>query len=296
MRMTSSHSAGPRVVEFNARFGDPETQGCLRLLKSDLYDALSACADGPALATMPPFKLEFAEGASVATVVMASPGYPEQYPKGLAISGLEDAAGMDGVAVFHAGTKLLQDGKTVATAGGRVLAVTAVGATITEALAKAYTAVSVIAFEGAQFRTDIAQQALEATAEKGATEGEAGPWKATLSAVLQALAEGRPARAAAAAAAAGGAAGAAAEVAGMTYADAGVDIAAGDSLVARIKPVCKATKRSGCDAAIGGFGGVFDLKAGGDTHTSRPGLRESARGCADGGKGRGNRGGNWERE
>ena len=123
------------MVEFNARFGDPETQGCLQLLESDLYDAMSACADGPSLATTPEFKLEFKKDAAVAIVVMASPGYPGSYPKGLPITGLGEAAAMAGVKVFHAGTKLLEDGATVATSGGRVLAVTAIAADLKEALA-----------------------------------------------------------------------------------------------------------------------------------------------------------------
>lgn len=136
--------AGPKVLEYNARFGDPETETVLPLLKSDLFDLLWGCTEG----AVPP--VEIAPGAC-ATVVMASPGYPADYPKGLPISGLTNAP--DGVLVFHAGTAA-KDGQVV-TSGGRVLAVSAVGETLDAALEQAYAHLPNIQFEGAHYRRDI---------------------------------------------------------------------------------------------------------------------------------------------
>jgi phosphoribosylamine--glycine ligase len=144
---------GPRVLEFNTRFGDPETQPQLIRLRSDLVPALQAAADG----SLKGIKLEWDPRPSVC-VVMASAGYPGSYPKGKPIHGLEQAARMDDVVVFHAGTR--EDNDEVVTAGGRVLGVTALGGTIPEAVEGVYRAVDVIDFEGAQFRRDIAHRAL----------------------------------------------------------------------------------------------------------------------------------------
>lgn len=144
---------GPKVVEFNARFGDPETQVVLPLLKSDLVDIMLACANG----TLAEQAIDWEDGAAVC-VVMASEGYPGKYQKGLPISGLE-AAKETGALVFHAGTKEA-DGQ-ILTNGGRVLGVVAKDADIKGAVEKAYAGVEQIHFEGAYFRRDIAHRALE---------------------------------------------------------------------------------------------------------------------------------------
>jgi len=145
---------GPQVLEFNARFGDPETQAILVRLESDLVDALEACVDGR-LAETP---LRWSPGAS-ACVVASSGGYPGSYKTGLPITGLEAAAQVPGVEVFHAGTALA-DGQ-ILTAGGRVLGVTAAADSLSEALARAYQAMAEIAFEGIYYRRDIGHRALK---------------------------------------------------------------------------------------------------------------------------------------
>lgn len=144
---------GPKVLEFNARFGDPETQVYMMRLKSDLLDLLLASAEG----TLEKQPLEWREEAAVC-VIMASGGYPGQYRKGLPIHGIEKADQLPGVKVFHAGTET-KAGQIV-TSGGRVLGVTALGATLKEAQARAYEAVQLISFEGAHYRHDIAARAL----------------------------------------------------------------------------------------------------------------------------------------
>jgi phosphoribosylamine---glycine ligase len=143
--------AGVRVVEFNARFGDPETQPLMALLASPLGTLLTAAAQGR-LADLGP--LGWQDGAAV-TVVLAADGYPASPRKGDEIHGLEAAAKLDGVEVIHAGTRADEAGR-LRTAGGRVLAVTAVGADVADARAKAYAGVDEIRFDGMQFRTDIA--------------------------------------------------------------------------------------------------------------------------------------------
>jgi phosphoribosylamine--glycine ligase len=144
---------GPRVLEFNVRFGDPETQPILMRLKSDLLEVMLAVCDG----RLDKIKLEWDPRPAVC-VVMASGGYPGDYAKGKVISGLKEAEKLDGVMVFHAGTAD-KDGQIV-TAGGRVLGVTAVGDTIADAKAQAYKAVDMIDFEGAYCRRDIADKAI----------------------------------------------------------------------------------------------------------------------------------------
>eukprot|EP00040_Diaphanoeca_grandis_P034929 m.218234 g.218234 ORF g.218234 m.218234 type:complete len:1005 (-) comp33261_c1_seq1:160-3174(-) len=206
-------TTGPQVVEFNCRFGDPETQTLMMLMTSDLFEHLVACVPSTPqkLVDIP---LSFHPDMSCITVVLASGGYPAAYSKGFPIKGLDTFANLgDDVELFHAGTKH-NDTNEVVTSGGRVLAVCAKATTLDNAVDRVYQVVPVIQFEGAQHRTDIAGQVRQKT---------------------------------------------------LTYADAGVSIHAGDSLVDRIKPVCKATKRTGCTAVIGGFGGVFDLKAVGYT-------------------------------
>jgi phosphoribosylamine---glycine ligase len=144
---------GPQVLEFNARFGDPETQAILVRLESDLVDALESCIDGRLNET----ELRWTPGAS-ACVVASSAGYPGAYKTGLAITGLGAAAQVPGVEIFHAGSA--QVGQQLLTAGGRVLGVTAAGAGLEEALARAYQAMAEIQFEGIYFRRDIGHRAL----------------------------------------------------------------------------------------------------------------------------------------
>jgi phosphoribosylamine--glycine ligase len=147
-------SQGVRVVEFNARFGDPETQPLLALLDTPLSTLLGAAALGT-LRDLPP--LCWRDGAAVAVVVAAA-GYPDSPRTGDQVRGLADAAALDGVEVVHAGTALADDGSVV-TSGGRVLAVTAVGADVADARARAYAGVGLIDIEGSRHRTDIALSA-----------------------------------------------------------------------------------------------------------------------------------------
>ncbi|HEX5456561.1 MAG TPA: phosphoribosylamine--glycine ligase [Candidatus Saccharimonadales bacterium] len=137
-----------KVLEYNARFGDPETQVYMRLLDCDLFEILYACATGK----LDPKGLKWKDGFAV-TVVMASGGYPGNYDKGIEIHGIEEAEKLDGVLVFHAGTAL--EGGRLTTSGGRVLNVTAHAATLDEAITKAYEGVSKISFERAHYRKDI---------------------------------------------------------------------------------------------------------------------------------------------
>ncbi len=148
---------GPRVLEFNVRFGDPEAQVVLPRLETDLFEVLYAAAEG---------RLASIEGLDVdpepcVGVVIASQGYPGAYQAGKPIRGLEEAAGLEGVEVFHAGTR--RAGDRVVTAGGRVLCVTGRGPGLREARDRAYEGVQRIDFEGAMFRTDIAHRALSAS-------------------------------------------------------------------------------------------------------------------------------------
>src|SRR5206468_1274436 len=151
-------SKGARVLEFNCRFGDPETQAILPRMKSDLSPLLEATIDGK----IEKCAIDWDERAAV-TVVLASGGYPGKYETGKPISGLEDAAKLDHVQIFHAGTKSA-NGKLV-TSGGRVLAVTALGSTIAAACERTYEAVSRIHFEGCHYRRDIAMSAIAAVVE-----------------------------------------------------------------------------------------------------------------------------------
>ena len=144
---------GPKVLEFNVRFGDPETQAILPLLKTDLLIPLNACIDGK----LKEIKLDWVEGASVC-IVLASKGYPGKYEKGKEISGLEEVSLDERTCVFHAGT--LKKNGTYVTNGGRVLGVTGVGNSIKEAIDKAYSAAEKIHFDGVYYRNDIAFRAL----------------------------------------------------------------------------------------------------------------------------------------
>jgi len=154
-------AAGPKVVEFNCRFGDPETEAVLPLVHCDWFDALSACAAG----RLAEVQWTVKKGACV-TVILASKGYPGHYEKGKVIIGVEEVEHGDAnVDIYHAGTKLNDRGELV-TNGGRVLAVSAWGASLKDAVATAYENVAKIRFEGMQYRKDIAAKGLARLVEK----------------------------------------------------------------------------------------------------------------------------------
>ena len=172
---------GIEVLEFNCRFGDPETEVVLPLLDSDLYEIMLACCTG----TLGEMAIQWKD-ASAVTVVGASQGYPGSYKKGFAITGVEEAEKNEGVTVFHAGTK--QSGEQLVTSGGRVLTVTCVAATFHSALQGAYHALEQIHFEGMQFRHDIGQRAVRAgvrVAVLGSTRGT------DMAAILEAIEAGK---------------------------------------------------------------------------------------------------------
>lgn len=146
---------GPKVLEYNARFGDPEAQVVLPRMKTDMIEVMEACIDG----TLDQVDLEFEDNAAVC-VVVASGGYPVSYEKGFLISGLDTFKGKDGYYVFHAGTAKGKDG--IVTNGGRVLGVTATGADLKEARAHAYEAVKWVDFEHKYYRNDIGKAIDEA--------------------------------------------------------------------------------------------------------------------------------------
>ncbi|XP_045554712.1 trifunctional purine biosynthetic protein adenosine-3 isoform X2 [Salmo salar] len=201
---------GPKVLEFNCRFGDPECQVLMPLLKSDLYEVLQSTLEGKLASSAP----EWHQDSSAVTVVMASPGYPGSYKKGVAITGLSQVE-ETGVQVFHAGTSLKEG--DVVSSGGRVLTVTAVRSSLEMAVHAANRGVAAVGFPGAVYRRDIGHRAIAHLTQHR----------------------------------------------GLTYKDSGVDIATGNRLVDMIKPFAKATSRSGCNAELGGFAGLFDLKAAG---------------------------------
>ena len=145
--------AGPRVLEFNCRFGDPETQPLMMRLKTDLADVLNSVVDG----TLDKVHLEWDKRPAV-SVVMSSKGYPGKTRTGDEITGVHDADAMEHVKVFHGGTAFRDD--ALVTAGGRVLAVTALGETLAAAQRQCYAAVEKIHFDGMHYRRDIAKRAL----------------------------------------------------------------------------------------------------------------------------------------
>ncbi|MFA6257451.1 MAG: phosphoribosylamine--glycine ligase [Candidatus Paceibacterota bacterium] len=145
---------GPKILEYNARFGDPETQTYMRLLDTDILDIFNSCIDGK----LDQIEINWSK-KSACTIVLASGGYPENYDKGKIISGISEAEMQPDIVVFHAGTKIKND--ELVTSGGRVLGITATGDTLEEALAKAYKAIEKISFEGMQYRKDIGQGALK---------------------------------------------------------------------------------------------------------------------------------------
>ncbi len=153
--------AGPKVLEFNCRFGDPEAQVILPLLETDLIDVVEACLNG----ALDRVVIRWRPGAA-ATVVAASEGYPGSYPKGREITGVEEAAALPGVIVFHAGTRRTDDGRLL-TDGGRVLNVTGLGDDLPQAIARAYEGIRRIRFQGMHYRRDIGARALT----------ESGGWK-----------------------------------------------------------------------------------------------------------------------
>ena len=147
---------GPKDIEYNCRFGDPETQVVLPMLDADLYDIFEAIYNHE----LDKVDIKWHDG-SCACVVMASGGYPESYPKGIEMNGLDEKGQVDGCFVYHAGTKLDENGKFL-TNGGRVIGVTAKGEDLRQALDNAYAGVAKISFEGAHYRKDIGQRALKA--------------------------------------------------------------------------------------------------------------------------------------
>ncbi len=144
---------GPKILEYNARFGDPEAQTYMRLLDTDILDIIDACIDG----ILDKVEMKW-KNLSVCTVVLTSGGYPGNYEKGKIISGIDEAEMQPDVVVFHAGTKT--ENNKLVTNGGRVLGVSAIGNTLEEALEKAYKAIEKISFEGMQYRKDIGKKAL----------------------------------------------------------------------------------------------------------------------------------------
>jgi phosphoribosylamine--glycine ligase len=147
---------GPQVLEFNARFGDPETQAILLRLESDLVEAMEACVEGRLSET----EMRWSQGAS-ACVIASSAGYPGAYKTGFPISGLDSAERIPGVQVFHSGTSLAD--RQVVTSGGRVLGVTAAADSLEQALGRAYEAMAEIRFDGMYYRRDIGHRALRRT-------------------------------------------------------------------------------------------------------------------------------------
>ncbi|KAG7209007.1 hypothetical protein KM043_015174 [Ampulex compressa] len=204
---------GPKVLEYNCRFGDPETQVVLPLLKTDLYSIMMACCDG----NLNESKVLWEENLFAAGVILASRGYPASSSKGQVITGINDVLCKQGHFIFHSGTNMTPQGELV-TNGGRVLITVCIAPSLALAAAKATQAAECISFDGKQFRTDIAHKGIARSI----------------------LRNGQ-----------------------LTYKSSGVDIEAGDSLVSAIKPATCSTKRTGTVGSIGGFGGLFDVKAAG---------------------------------
>ncbi len=231
---------GPRLLEYNCRFGDPEAQVLLPLLDTPLLDVVEACIQG----RLASCDVRLRPGAA-ATVVMASGGYPGAYETGHCITGLDRAAATS--TVVHAGT-VADDGHVV-TSGGRVLAVTGVGTDIGEALDRAYAGVAEIRFCGAQFRSDIGARAARRASGSGSSTESAGR-----------IEEARPERGDGARARARAEVQVGAPVSTSdAYATAGVDLAAGDDAVDRIAHRVAATHDHRVLRGIGAFGGAISL-------------------------------------
>lgn len=146
---------GPKVFEFNARFGDPETQTYMRLLETDILDIVDASIDGK----ISDLEIKWKKDIYACNIALASSGYPGKYEKGKVISGIHEAEIQPDIIIFHAGTKIAR--QDLATNGGRVLGVSATGNTLEEALKKAYEAIKKISFEGMQYRKDIGQSTIK---------------------------------------------------------------------------------------------------------------------------------------
>jgi len=200
---------GPKTLEFNCRFGDPETQVLLPLLKSDLCEVMLACV----LGNLNTYQVEFEDELKAVAVVLVSEGYPGTYQKGHTITESKTAEIEHSNIIFHAGTTF-KNGEVV-TNGGRVLATVALDRDLARAANQAQRGAQAIHFKGKSFRKDIAHKALKKLMPS------------------------------------------------ITYKSSGVDIGAGDALVDAIKPMAKATSRSGCTAELGQFGGLFDVTAAG---------------------------------
>ncbi|KAG1704747.1 Trifunctional purine biosynthetic protein adenosine-3 [Nymphon striatum] len=205
---------GPKVLEYNCRFGDPETQVILPLLQSDLYEIME-CSVQEKLDTI---DIKWNQNKSVVTVILVSGGYPGAYKKHLEITGIDQALALENVQVIHAGTTKNKDGK-ILTNGGRVLAVTSESSSLRQSARNALAAAKAIHFDGKYFRSDISQSSFTVMNESN----------------------------------------------GLTYADCGVNIGIGNTLISKIKPVTDSTKCPGVIGSIGGFGGLFDLKLAGFT-------------------------------
>ncbi|SCU88057.1 LANO_0D00958g1_1 [Lachancea nothofagi CBS 11611] len=207
---------GPKVLEYNVRFGDPETQTVLPLLSddTDLAQVFLAAAEH----RLDSVEITLKENCFATTVVLAAGGYPESYSKGEVMT-IDTTTLPKDAYIFHAGTK--EDNGKILTAGGRVIAASAVAPTLREAVDKAYQGVECIKFNNRYFRKDIGHRAFKA-AEKSEIAAKS-----------------------------------------ITYAEAGVSVDNGNLLVQKIKEKVKSTRRSGADSDIGGFGGLFDLKAAG---------------------------------
>ncbi|KAL8599687.1 hypothetical protein ACOMHN_064133 [Nucella lapillus] len=205
-------SDGPKVLEFNCRFGDPETEVLMPMLTSDLYETCRACTNGTLKDHLPQFDTH----QTTLGIVLVSGGYPGSYDKWKEITGVQEAEA-HGLIVFHAGTAM-KDGKLV-TSGGRVCVVVAIDTDLPTACDRAQTGASFIHFQGAFFRSDIGHRALRPAESEG----------------------------------------------GLSYKGSGVNIAAGNELVSRIKPLAQATHRAGCLSTLGQFGALFDMKATGYT-------------------------------
>jgi phosphoribosylamine--glycine ligase len=147
---------GPKILEYNARFGDPETQAYMRILDTDILDIFDACINGTLNKLEIKWKNNFA-----CNIVLASGGYPGNYEKGKIISGIDEAEMQNDIVVFHAGTKM--ENNNLITNGGRVLGISATGDTLEEALIKAYKAIEKISFDGMQYRRDIGKKALDSS-------------------------------------------------------------------------------------------------------------------------------------
>ncbi|RLU23504.1 hypothetical protein DMN91_003709 [Ooceraea biroi] len=204
---------GPKVLEFNCRFGDPETEVVLPLLTSDLFLIMKACCEG----TLNASHVSWRENVSAVGVMLASRGYPASSSKGQVITGVDQVSHKRDNFVFHSGTAVSSEGELV-TNGGRVLITVNIAPTLALAAARATQAAQHVSFDGKQFRTDIAHKGIARS-------------------ILQ---RGQ-----------------------LTYKSSGVNIDAGDHLVSAIKPVTCSTKRAGTLGTIGGFGGLFDVKAAG---------------------------------